>query len=100
MAILRNIYNELKINESIHNTRSSIHAEAKLDENTINTRGINIFVVPVCKTGRATKRLSVCLPKLVNSVIKESCNLNFADFKSHILVNLKHLYPAFAKIFF
>jgi len=47
----------------------------------------NILVVPFSRTTRGSKRISIYVPKLVNSVLKFSYSLSLSNFKNHLLSN-------------
>ena len=55
----------------------------------------NLYYVPSCRTMMGAKRISVCLPQLINKVMRSSFNLNFCDFKNFILDNLSILFVKF-----
>ena len=78
--ILRNIYDELVLLDNCKNLRDS-------------TR--NLYYVPSCRSKMGSKRITVCLPQLINKVIRSSYNLNFFDFKNFILNNVSVLFVKF-----
>ncbi len=53
------------------------------------------YKIPLCKSAKGNKRLSIILPKLINLVLKDSINLKFCDFKNSLLSSLKIYFETF-----
>ena len=73
--------------------------EPSNDSYDLRSASRNIFNVPFARSKRGSLRISIFLPKLVNSVLRNVYNLDLKDFKQTILANLTLYFNSFCKAF-
>lgn len=82
-VILKNIFTNLKFCTNEHGLRETSR---------------NILEMPIVRSTKSAKRISIILPKFINGVIRTATNLNFTDFKKLILQNINIYFTRFLNI--